>query len=145
MKKKSITIAIAAIAVTCILIVAFTISGNQGNTNNVNRITGYSALYNEKLINKAFDTIEKKFASDFKGCTLTELRYDEEVENRFAEQINEYNTENNQELLIVLSTFDTESKGGDGSLNPNDTYTNWQWHLVRTEDDVGWEIINWGY
>ena len=46
---------------------------------------------------------------------------------------------------MVLSTFDTDEKGGDGGFNPNDTYTNWQWHLVKTADKKSWEIINWGY
>ncbi len=36
-----------------------------------------------------------KFAKDFEGCTLTELLYDEDVENRFAE------------------AFDTNEKAGD--------------------------------
>ena len=56
-----------------------------------------------------------------------------------------YLKENNQELIVVLSTFDTDEKGGDGGFNPNDTYTNWQWHLVKTADKKSWEIINWGY
>ena len=92
-----------------------------------------------------FDIIEKKFAKDFEGCTLTELRYDEDVENRFAEEIEKYHKENNQELIVVLSTFDTDEKGGDGEVNPNATYTNWQWHLVKTKDKKNWEIISWGY
>ena len=45
---------------------------------------------------KHFDVIEKKFAKDFEGCTLTELRYDEDVENRFAEEIEKNHKENNQ-------------------------------------------------
>lgn len=53
--------------------------------------------------------------------------------------------ENNQELIVVLLTFDTDEKGGDGRFNPNATYTNWQWHLVKTKDKKNWEIISWGY
>ena len=89
--------------------------------------------------------VEQKFANEFEGCTLTELRYDEEVENRFADEIARYATEENQELIVLLSTFNTDEKGGDGSFNPNDTYTNFQWHLVRTADKKSWEIISWGY
>ena len=29
--------------------------------------------------------------------------------------------ENNQELIVVLLTFDTDEKGGDGGVNPNAT------------------------
>ena len=53
--------------------------------------------------------------------------------------------ENNQELIVVLLTFDTDEKtGGDGGVNPNATYTNWQWHLVKTKDKKNWEIISLG-
>ena len=72
------------------------LTGNRGNVSNVKRVVGYSALYGENSIKEAFDVIEKKFAKDFEGCTLTELRYDEDVENRFAEEIEKYHKENNQ-------------------------------------------------
>lgn len=144
MKKKSI-IAICAVLVILVLAAVLVLTGNRGNVSNVNRVVGYSALYGENSINEAFDVIEKKFAKDFEGCTLTELRYDKDVENRFAEEIEKYHKENNQELIVVLLTFDTDEKGGDGGVNPNATYTNWQWHLVKTKDKKNWEIISWGY
>lgn len=141
MKKKSI-IAISAVCVILGVAAVLVLTGNRGNISNVNRVVGYSALYDENSINEAFDVIEKKFAKDFEGCTLTELRYDEDVENRFAEEIEKYHKENNQELIVVLSTFDTDEKGGDGGVNPNATYTNWQWNLVKTKDKKNWEIIS---
>ena len=119
MKKKSI-IAICAVLVILSVATVLVLTGNRGNVSDVNRIVGYSALYGENSINEAFDVIEKKFAKDFEGCTLTELRYDEDVENRFAEEIEKYHKENNQELIVVLSTFDTDEKGGDGGFNPKE-------------------------
>ena len=144
MKKKSI-IAICAVLVILVLAAVLVLTGNRGNVSNINRVVGYSALYGENSINEAFDVIEKKFAKNFEGCTLTELRYDKDVENRFAEEIEKYHKENNQELIVVLSTFNTDEKGGDGSFNSNDTYDNWQWYLVKTADKKSWKIINWGY
>ena len=144
MKKKSI-IAICAVCVILGVAAVLALTGSRGNISNVNRVVGYSALYDENSINEAFNVIEKKFAKDFEGCTLTELRYDEDVENKFAEEIEKYRKENNQELIVVLSNFDTDKKGGDGEFNPNDTYTNWQWHLVKTANKKSWDIINWGY
>ena len=144
MKKKNI-IAICAALVILGMATVLVLTENRGNVSNVNRVVGYSALYGENSVNEAFDVIEKKFAKDFEGCTLTELRYDEDVENKFAEEIEKYHKENNQELIVVLSTFDTDEKGGDGGFNPNDTYTNWQWHLVKTANKKSWDIINWGY
>ena len=144
MKKKSISVICAVLVISGVATV-LVLTGNRGNVSNVNRVVGYSALYGENSINEAFDVIEKKFAKDFKCCTLAELRYDEDVENRFAEEIEKYHKENNQELIVVLSIFDTDEKGGDGGFNPNDTYANWQWYLVKTADKKSWEIINWGY
>ena len=143
MKKKWISI-IGVVAV-CVVATIVLLNGTKGNISNVDRVIGYSALYGEDLINKAYDVIEKEFAKEFDGCTLTELRYDAEVENKFADEIMRYATEYDQELIIVVSAFNTDEKGGDGGFNPNDTYTNWQWHLVRTEDKTSWEIISWGY
>ena len=102
MKKKRI-IAICAVCVILGVAAVLVLTGNRGNISNVNRVVGYSALYDENSINEAFDVIEKKFAKDFEGCTLTELRYDEDVENKFAEEIEKYHKENNQELIVVLS------------------------------------------
>ena len=144
MKKKGIIVICAVLAIL-VLVTVLVLTGNKGNVSNVNRVVGYSALYGEDSIDKAIDVIEKTFAQEFEGCTLTELRYDIDVENRFAEEIEKYHKENNQELIVVLSTFDTDEKGGDGGFNPNDTYTNWQWHLVKTADKTSWEIISWGY
>ena len=144
MKKKGIIVICAVLAIL-VLVTVLVLTGNKGNVSNVNRVVGYSALYGDNLINEACRVVEQKFADEFEGCTLIELRYDEEVENSFAEEIEKYHKENNQELIVLLSTFNTDEKGGDGGFNPNDTYTNWQWHLVRTADKKSWEIISWGY
>ena len=142
--KKNLILIIGVVAV-CVVATVLLLNGIKGNISYVDRVIGYSALYGEDLINKAYDVIEKEFAKEFDGCTLTELRYDAEVENKFADEIMRYATEYDQELIIVVSTFNTDEKGGDGGFNLNDTYTNWQWHLVRTEDKTSWEIISWGY
>ncbi len=144
MKNKNLIVAALAVLMVCTAIV-FVLDGDKGDVSDVNRVVGYSELYDDVSINKACDIVERKFAEEFEGCTLTELRYDVDVENKFASEIERYAQENNQDLIVLLSTFDTDPKGGDGSFNPNDTYTNWQWHLVRTADKKSWEIITWGY
>ena len=142
--KKSIIAICAALVILGVAIV-HVLTGNRGDVSNVNRVVGHSALYGENSINEAFDVIEEKFTKDFGGCTLTELRYDEDVENEFAKEIENYHIENNQELIVVLSTFDTDKNAGNNGFNPNDTYTNWKWYLVKAADKKSWEIINWGY
>ena len=97
------------------------------------RIIGYSALYSEELINEAFNVAEREFYQRFDNCTLTELRYDEEIENRYADiQMNWWNN-NGQELITVYSTFET-SKDSSGAC---------VWYLVRTKDKKSWEYATW--
>ena len=86
MKKKSI-IVICAVLVIFGVATVLVLTGNRGNVSNVNRVVGYSALYGENSIKEAFDVIEKKFAKDFEGCTLAELRYDEDVENSLQKKL----------------------------------------------------------
>lgn len=147
MKKRRMISLAAVIAIACIIVIIFIRFGNKGNISNVKRVIGYSALYDEELINKAFDAVEDKFASDFKGCTLTELRYDENVENRFSDEMMEYNAIHKKELMIVLSDFDTGRKSQDLGFTPNETYEGWSWRLVRTDNQQEWEVVEggWGY
>lgn len=105
---------------------------------------GHSEVYDESSIKEAFSAVEKKFSEVFVGCTLTELSYNEEIENRFADKRAKYATESDLELIVLLSTFTTDENGGDGSLEPNATYTGWQWYLVRSADNKNWEVKDWG-
>ena len=82
----------------------------QGKTANVNRVIGTFALYDEEQINKAFDAVEDKFASDFKGCTLTELRYDKDVENKVVDEMQRYKTLHKRDLIIVESILKQTGK-----------------------------------
>lgn len=51
---------------------------------------------------------------------------------------------NADEVIVLLSTFDVDESGGDGSLNPNSTYTDWNWILVR-KNDGKWKHVDHGY
>ncbi len=147
MEKKSIFFIVSIIVAFSITAIIAILLGHKGNTANVNRVIDTSTLYDEEQINKAFDAIENKFASDFKGCTLTELRYDKEVENKFVDEMQRYKKIEKQDLIIVLSDFETDRRAGDLGMIPNETYTDWSWSLVRVEDRQGWEVVEggWGY
>lgn len=45
---------------------------------------------------------------------------------------------------LDVSSFDVDSSGGDGSLNPNSTYNDWKWILVRTNGGK-WQHVDHGY
>ena len=76
-----------------------------------------------------------------RDSTMTALRYpgdQTEVFQRWAER---YDAD---QAVVVTSDFDVDESGGDGSLNPNSTYSDWEWVLVRDEGGQ-WTVQTWGY
>lgn len=127
-------------AMCILLIVCLCACGGKEST--VKVIDVESETYSEKDIASAIDVIEKEFRKNWKGCTLKEIRYagDElcAKEKEFAER---YGAD---EVIVLLSSFDVDSSGGDGSLNPDSTYTDWNWILVRTNGGK-WRHVEHGY
>lgn len=109
---------------------------------------GESTKFNEREVSEAIDTVKNGF--DFKGCTLKKVWYDEEKSNYAASgylgngkgSINGVKPEN---IIVVLSEFDVDSAGGDGSFEPDSTYSDWQFILIRDNKESDWEINDWGY
>lgn len=58
--------------------------------------------------------------------------------------LSHFNKYGADEVIILESSFETDGKGGDGSLNPNDTYTGWQWILAR-DNNGKWQHKDHGY
>lgn len=111
-----------------------------GDVGNVKRNPGESQLYSEEEINSAMTVVLDFFGKEFDGCIMTEIRYEEE---KYAERQRLESEDYGREVIILLTDFDVDSSGGDGSLNPNSTYRNYQWTLTRTL--FGWELQDWGY
>ena len=113
-----------------------------GDTSQTKRIIGESSLYSQAEIEQMMDTVESTFRREFKGCTLLELKYDEALSQKqsgdWAEQ---YQAD---EAAVLTSSFDVDGSGGDGSLNPNSTYSKWLWVLTRNGDG-NWKLQTWGY
>ena len=102
---------------------------------------------NEENINKNntlnnTSEIKKEFKSDWKGCTLKEIYYAGDKHIKLYQDWAERN--NADEVIVLLSSFDVDSSGGDGSLNLNSTYDGWNWILVRTNDGE-WVHVDHGY
>ena len=113
-----------------------------GNTASVTRITGESSLYTEAEISKMMDTVERAFRKEFRGCTLTELEYDEEFSLKQSEDwARQYEAD---EAVVLLSSFNVDGSGGDGSLKPNSSYSRWMWVLTR-DGNGAWAWNTWGY
>ena len=113
-----------------------------GNVDNV-QITDYtSAIYSDEEIQSAIEVTLDYFEREFEGCTLTELTYlgDDRL-GPWLEYAERYQAD---DVIVFVSSFEVNASGGDGSFNPNDTYTGWSWILVR--DDGGkWKFVDGGY
>lgn len=120
-----------------------------GKTNKVVVSSGESVKFSNTEVNSAIDCVKEKF-KDFEGCNLTKLWYDEERSNSIIEgylsngkgSVNSVKIEN---VIILLSNFDVDSSGGDGGFNPNSTYSNWNWILIRDSKTGNWRVDDWGY
>ena len=140
--KKSAKLALAGVLLCIVLLAAFFYPRGGGNVKQAVLVPVESRLYTEEDIRDAADTVLGYFKKGFEGCTLTELRYaGDEAAGQFAEWAEQYQVD---EAVVLLSSFDVDASGGDGSLNPNYTYINWGWVLGRSAGGR-WELFTCGY
>lgn len=101
-----------------------------------------SDKYSQKEINSAIDVIKDEFLLNWKGCTLKAIYY---AGDDITEEHQDWADRNSaDEVIVLLSSFDVDSSGGDGSLDPNTNYANWKWILVRTNGGT-WEHVDHGF
>lgn len=113
-----------------------------GNVSQVQTVVGESEIFTQREIEDAMEVAMNYFSKEFDGCTMTKIQYDEEKSGPAAmEWAQQYGAE---EGIVLYSSFDVDASGGDGSLNPNSTYNNWQWVLTR-EKGGNWVLRTWGY
>ena len=126
-----------------ICLLSLVLSGcGGGNASEVQVITGESALFTEGEIEDAMEAAMNYFRKEFDGCTMTKIEYNESwSEGAAVEWAQQYGAE---EGIVLYSSFDVDASGGDGSLNPNSTYSNWQWVLTRNKGG-NWVLRTWGY
>lgn len=133
--KKSVSVCV--ILLLCVLMTGC----GGGRISSANIEIGESSVYTEDELDNAVYIVLDYFSEEFEDCYLTELWYDEEYSKARAEEwAKQYEAE---QAIVLLSEFYTGPYGGDGSFNPNETYENWQWILVR--DGGEWELKTWGY
>lgn len=124
------------------LLLLLILTGCGGNVSQVEIQEVPSQIYSEAEIDAAVDTAIRYFRQHFSGCTLTQIAY---AGDEKAAAMEEWAERAQVEAAIILvSSFDVDASGGDGSLNPNSTYTGWQWILVRSADGT-WEHRDHGY
>lgn len=113
-----------------------------GNVKNAKTHEVPSELYTQQEINAAIEQIKAEFAHNWKGCTLTEIYYaGDKASTDHQEWAQRHNAD---ETLVLLSSFDVAPFGADITLNPGDTYPNWNWILVRNKGGA-WRHVDHGY
>ena len=112
-----------------------------GDVNQVKRHISPSEIYSEQDIDQAMDVVIRHFSREFRGCTLLELEYSDSRSESGRAWALQYGAD---EGIVLISSFSVDASGGDRSLNPNSTYTNWQWILVRSNGGK-WTLKTWGY
>lgn len=136
-----------AVLLCGILTACFSDTG-KGMTDNVEINISASEKFSTDEIEAAINCVTVKF-SDFNGCELTQLWYDENSSNLvIASYITHgrgsVNGVEASDIMVLFSNFNVDSRGRNGSLEPNSTYTDWNWILIRENAESRWEIDDWG-
>ncbi len=130
---------VLAVALSMLLLAACG-GGNVGDVEIPDRKP--SEIYSDADIEAAFETVKAYFSKEFGGCTLKKLYYPGDgFSDEFGEWAAQYDAD---EAIVILSSFDVDASGGDGSLEPNSTYEDWEWVLVRSAGGQ-WEHVTHGY
>lgn len=132
-----------AAAVICLAVCAALAACGGRKTEGLKISMEKSGLYSEDDIYSAIQTIVDEFNRDWNGCTLTEISYagDERTAAEAETRAEDYP---GCEVIVLTSSFDVDSSGGDGSLEANTTYEDWSWILVR-EKGGKWRHVDHGY
>ena len=123
-----------------VLCMALLTACGGGDVRHVEHRIGRCEMYSEGQICKAMDEVEKFFKSEFDGCKLLRLEYDEE---KTLEEARGWTEQCGANAIVLYSDFTVDGSGGDGSMNPDSTYRNWKWILKETQ--FGWALETWGY
>ena len=143
-RSRMIKIIVASVVLTIIGIAIFiafprTYGYAAGDTDNVEVRQVASSLYSQEDIDEAIDVVKSDFMKDWWGCELTLIYYAGDDYCKYESE------QRGVETIVLLSEFKTgKHMPDDTSLNENETYTNWNWILVREKDGT-WKHIDHGY
>ena len=138
-----------AIYLSMILMIFSLVGCNQNNkSTNIKLDIGESTKFSKEEIDNAVDCLKRSF--DFEACTLTKIYYNEEISNTAVEDylqfgngsVNKVKAEN---VIVLLSDFDVDNSGNNPVLNPGETYTNYNWILIRDDKNSDWKVDDCGF
>ena len=137
------------IYLSMILMIFSLVGCNQNNKpTNIKVDIGESTKFSKEEIDNAVDCLKRSF--DFEACTLTKIYYNEEISNTAVEDylqfgngsVNKVKAEN---VIVLLSDFDVDNSGNNPVLNPGETYTNYNWILIRDDKNSNWKVDDCGF
>lgn len=137
------------IYLSMILMIFLLVGCNQNNKlTNIKIDIGESTKFSKEEIDNAVDCLKRSF--DFEACTLTKIYYNEEISNTAVEDylqfgngsVNKVKAEN---VIVLLSDFDVDNSGNNPVLNPGETYTNYNWILIRDDKNSDWKVDDCGF
>ena len=137
------------IYLSMILMIFSLVGCNQNNKSTDIKVDiGESTKFSKEEIDNAVDCLKRSF--DFEACTLTKIYYNEEISNTAVEDylqfgngsVNKVKAEN---VIVLLSDFDVDNSGDNPVLNPGETYTNYNWILIRDDKNSDWKVDDCGF
>lgn len=113
---------------------------------NISRVTikpFESERYEQADVHAAIDSALEYFREHFSGCSMISITYAGDAAT--AGYDDWIKLDPTEQVIVLTSSFEVGALGGDGSLNPNSTYTNWKWILVRPIAGGEWRHADHGY
>ena len=129
------------------ILVILLLVGCSKNTN-ITIDIGQSSKFSEEEINSAVDCLKENF--DFEASTLTKIYYDENKSNTAIENYMQFGkgSENKvkpENVIVLLCDFYVDDSGDNPVLNPGETYTDYNFILIRDDKNSNWKVDDWGF
>ena len=121
----------------CVLLLA---GCGGGDVSEVGRCIGVCERFSEREVVAAMDEVERFFRKEYDGCKLLRLEYDEE---KTLEEAYAWSENYGAEAIVLESDFYVDDSGRTVTLEPDETYRNYNWILTKTA--FGWKLETWGY
>ena len=102
-----------------------------GDVSEVGRRIGECERFSEQEVAAAMNEVERFFRKEYDGCKLLRLEYDEEKTQKEAYAWSE---NYGAEAIVLKSDFYVDDGGRSATLEPDETYRNYEWILTRSRE-----------